>query len=114
MSDLIWPSCSNGANGLGPLRSVIVSLDGKIVVARGYHGGSPDAATNIKSASKSISSALVGIAVDKGVLEGVDQKNAPLASRATGRNIADPRMHAITIGNLLSMRAGLGRMSGPN
>ena len=56
------------ANQLGPLRSVLVSLDGKVVAARGYHGGSPDTSTNIKSASKSIISALVGIAIDKGVL----------------------------------------------
>ena len=73
------------ANQLGPLRSVIVSLDGKVMAARGYHGGSPDAATNIKSASKSIISALVGIAIDKGVLEGVDQKIAPiLVARPAG------------------------------
>ena len=38
------------ANQLGPLRSVVVSLDGKVVAARGYHGGSPDTASNIKSA----------------------------------------------------------------
>ena len=35
------------ANQLGPLRTVIVSLDGKEVAARGYHGGSPDISTNI-------------------------------------------------------------------
>src|SRR5688572_8078722 len=69
------------ANQLGPLRSVIVSLDGKEIAARGYHGGSPDTATNIKSASKSIISALVGIAIDKGVLDGVDQKIAPILIR---------------------------------
>jgi CubicO group peptidase (beta-lactamase class C family) len=101
------------ANQLGPLRSVIVSLDGKAIAARGYHGGSPDASTNIKSASKSIVSALVGIAIDKGVLEGVDQRIAPLLKRDLPDN-PDPRINDITIGNLLSMQAGLGRMSGPN
>ena len=101
------------ANQLGPLRSVVVSLDGKVVAARGYHGGSPDTATNIKSASKSIISALVGIAIDKGVLEGVDQKIAPMLARDLPDN-PDPRINEITIGNLLSMQAGLGRMSGPN
>ena len=101
------------ANQLGPLRSVIVALDGQVVTERGYHGGSPDAATNIKSASKSIISALVGIAIEKGVLEGVDQKIAPLLARDLPEN-PDPRIHEITIGNLLSMQAGLGRMSGPN
>jgi CubicO group peptidase (beta-lactamase class C family) len=101
------------ANQLGPLRCVIVSLDGKEIAARGYHGGSPDAATNIKSASKSIISALVGIAIDRGVLEGVDQKIAPLLQRDLPDD-PDPRMADITIGNLLSMQAGLGRTSGPN
>jgi CubicO group peptidase (beta-lactamase class C family) len=101
------------ANQLGPLRSVLVSLDGKVIAARGYHGGSPDASTNIKSASKSIISALVGIAIDKGVLEGVDQKIAPILARDLPDN-PDPRINEITIGNLLSMQAGLGRTSGPN
>lgn len=101
------------ANGLGPLRCVVVAVDGREVVARGYHGGSPDRATNIKSASKSVISALVGIAIDKGVLEGADQKIAPLLARDMPDN-PDPRMADITIGNLLSMQAGLGRTSGPN
>jgi len=101
------------ANQLGPLRCVIVSLDGKEIAARGYHGGSPDVSTNIKSASKSVISALVGIAIAKGVLEGVDQKIAPILAGDLPAN-ADPRIQNITIGNLLSMQAGLGRMSGPN
>jgi CubicO group peptidase (beta-lactamase class C family) len=58
-------------------------------------------------------SALVGIAIDKGVLEGVDQKIAPILARDLPDN-PDPRMSEITIGNLLSMQAGLGRTSGPN
>ena len=101
------------ANQLGPLRCVIVALDGKEVAARGYHGGSPDISTNVKSASKSIISALVGIAIDRGVLEGVDQKIAPLLARDLPDD-PNPRIHDITIGNLLSMQAGLVRTSGPN
>lgn len=101
------------ANQLGPLRCVVVAVNGREIAARGFHGGSPDAATNIKSASKSVISALVGIAIDKGALEGVDQKIAPLLARDMPDS-PDPRMAEITIGNLLSMQAGLGRTSGPN
>ena len=101
------------ANQLGPLRTVIVALAGREIAARGYHGGSPDISTNIKSASKSIISALTGIAIDRGVLEGVDQKIAPLLARDLPDD-PDPRIQNITIGNLLSMQAGLGRTSGPN
>ena len=95
------------------LKSVVVARDGEIVEARGYRGNDPDTPTNIKSASKSVMSALVGIAIDKGVLEGADQKIAPIL-QADMPDDPDPRMADITIGNLLSMQAGLGRTSGPN
>jgi CubicO group peptidase (beta-lactamase class C family) len=98
---------------LDPLKAVIVSRDGEIIGERGYRGNGLDAPTNIKSASKSVVSALVGIAIDKGVLEGVDQKIAPILRADLPAN-PDPRIADITIGNLLSMQAGLGRTSGPN
>jgi CubicO group peptidase (beta-lactamase class C family) len=101
------------AEALSPLRSVVVAQGGREIAARGYHGGAPNRPTNIKSASKSVMSALVGIAIDRGVLEGTEQKIAPLLQRDLPDN-PDPRMDAITIGNLLSMQAGLARMSGPN
>lgn len=120
---LAWPQVSQAtgilsivldkARELGPLRCVVVSLDGKEIAARGYHGGSPDQPTNIKSASKSVISALVGIAIDRQVLEGVDQKIAPVLARDLPDD-ADPRLAEVTVGNLLSMQAGLGRTSGPN
>ncbi|GGM16611.1 serine hydrolase domain-containing protein [Pseudomonas asuensis] len=58
-------------------------------------------------------SALVGIAIDKGVLKGTGQKIAPLLSRDLPAS-PDPRLREITIGNLLSMQAGLASTSGPN
>jgi CubicO group peptidase (beta-lactamase class C family) len=95
------------------LRTIIVSHRGKVLHERGYRGHSVAQPTNIKSASKSIMSALVGIALDKGILEGVDQKIAPLLKKDLPRN-ADPRLAEITIGHLLSMQAGLERTSGAN
>ncbi len=101
------------AEALEPLETVIVARDGKTLAERAYRGNSVDSSTNIKSASKSVISALVGIAIDKGVLEGVDQKIAPIL-RSYLPDEPDPRIEEITIGNLLSMQAGLGRTSGPN
>ncbi|MHC2300319.1 CubicO group peptidase (beta-lactamase class C family) [Rhizobium mongolense] len=98
---------------LKSLKTIIISRDGKIVAERGYRGHTASESTNIKSASKAIISALVGIAVSKGVLEGPDQKIAPIL-KADLPQSPDPRLNEITIGNLLSMQAGLGRMSGPN
>lgn len=98
---------------LDPLKTVIVARDGKIVAERGYGRNRVTDSTNIKSASKSIISALVGIAIDKGLLEGPDQKIAPIL-KADLPASPDPRINDITIGHLLSMQAGLGRLSGPN
>lgn len=98
---------------LQALKTVIVAQDGAVIAEQGYRGHSPSETTNIKSASKSIVSALVGIAIDRGLLEGPEQKIAPLL-KAELPSTTDPRINDITIGNLLSMQAGLGRLSGPN
>jgi CubicO group peptidase (beta-lactamase class C family) len=101
------------AAGLQPLRVVLVSRHGEMLEQRAFNGHSVSETTNIKSASKSIISALVGIAIDRGVLKGVDQEIASILKADLPKN-PDPRLAEITIGNLLSMQAGLSRMSGPN
>ncbi|WFU46802.1 serine hydrolase domain-containing protein [Sinorhizobium terangae] len=110
------PSLLEGLGGrqdLTSLKAVIIARNGEVVAERGYRGHTPEDSTNIKSASKSIVSALVGIAIDKGLLEGPDQKIAPILKSDLPAS-PDPRINDITIGHLLSMQAGLGRMSGPN
>ncbi len=99
------------AERLEPLETVIVAQRGAIVAERGYRGHATAAPTGIMSASKSVISALVGIAIAKGVLDGPDQPIAPLLTDDLPAN-PDPRLRAITIGNLLSMQAGLGSTSG--
>lgn len=101
------------AEELGPLETVVVAVDGDIVAERGYRGHRTTAPANIKSASKSVVSALVGIAIDKGLLRGVDQSIAEILSRDFPAD-PDARLETVTIGHLLSMQAGLGRTSGAN
>lgn len=101
------------AAALDPLKAVIVRRGGRVLGERGYRGNGLDQPTNIKSASKSIISALVGIAIERGVLDGVEQPIAPIL-RADLPADPDPRLDAVTIGHLLSMQAGLGRTSGAN
>ncbi|WP_029355074.1 serine hydrolase [Bosea sp. 117] len=111
-ADALAPILDRAAS-LPSLHAVRVAHDGRTIAARGYHGHAADGAGNIKSASKSVISALIGIAIEKGVLEGPDQKIAPLLEADLPAD-PDPRLKEITIGNLLSMQAGLGRTSGPN
>ena len=102
------------AERLPNLRSLIVMRDGEELVARRFNGGADlDRTVNIKSASKSVISALVGIAIERGVLAGTEQR---ALSELNGYAPADPdpRLRQITVGNLLSMQAGLERTSGAN
>ncbi|WP_256663952.1 serine hydrolase [Pseudomonas sp. 9Ag] len=82
-----------------------------MLAERGYRGHRTNSPTNIKSASKTILSALVGIAIDKAVLSGTDQ---PIADLIGGDFPAKPdaRLLQVTVGNLLSMQAGLGSPQG--
>jgi len=101
------------AETLAPLETLIIARDGEVLLERGFDGHRTTAPTNIKSVSKSIVSALVGIAIGRGLLEGPDQTIAPLLADKLPAE-PDPRLNNITLGNLLSMQAGLQRTSGPN
>ena len=101
------------ASRLDPLEAVIVTRYGEVLGERAYGSHSLAGSTNIKSASKTIVSALVGIAINKGLLTGVDQKIETVLQSEFPSN-PDPRLSEITIGHLLSMQAGLARMSGSN
>jgi len=101
------------AKNLPRLHALIVAREGKVHAEKGFRGPGLDTPVNIKSVSKSVIAALVGIAIGRGVLNG---PNARIASVLGERlpTSADPRLGRITIGHLLSMRAGLQRTSGRN
>lgn len=96
------------------LRSLLVLRDGETLAAHRFNGGPPlDRPVNIKSASKSVLSALVGVAIARGVLSGADQSVLSVL-QADAPADPDPRLRRLTVGQLLSMQAGLERTSGPN
>ncbi len=101
------------ARSLPRLHSVIVARDGVALSEQVLRGPSLDTPVNIKSASKSVLAALGGIAIGRGLFAGVDQPiSAFLADRFPAS--PDPQLATVTIGNLLSMQAGLGSTSGAN
>jgi len=87
------------------LTSLIVSHNGRLVRERYYHGLRPGQAVNIKSASKSILSALVGIAVREGKF-GEQSRMSDLLP-VEFRDITDPVKRSLTVRNFLTMKAGL-------
>src|SRR5687768_14550103 len=88
------------------LRSLLVSIDGRLVTERYFRGATRTRRANIKSASKSIVTMLVGIAIRDGHLRGVDQRIEGFFPDDL-KTAVDARKRAITIGHLLSMRSGL-------
>jgi len=101
------------ARGLDALRSMIVTRNGTPLIEEVFSGGPLTRGVNVKSASKTVLSVLVGIAIDKGELDGPDQLIAPLLPNDVPDD-GDPRLARVTIGNLLSMQSGLERTSGGN
>lgn len=109
--DLQLSALLDRAESLAFLETVLIAREGEVLAERGFRGHGLSDPTNIKSASKSVMSALVGIAIGRGVLNGVDQRIAPLL-RDDIPSAADPRVEQITVGHLLSMQAGLRPTSG--
>ncbi|MDU7522966.1 MAG: serine hydrolase [Roseomonas mucosa] len=95
------------------LHTLIVAQEGRTLLEEGLRGPGPDRPVNVKSVSKSVLSLLVGAALARGVLRGLDQPVAPVLGGLVPAE-ADPRVRDITLEHLLSMRAGLERTSGEN
>lgn len=92
-------------DSLPKLRSLIVAWRGNVAVERYYNGATSRSPANLKSASKSIISALVGIAIARGDIAGIDQ---PIGSLLVAETKGlDSAKRAITVEDLLTMRAGL-------
>lgn len=94
------------AAALPRLHNLIVARHGEVVAERHFRGPRPDVPANVKSVSKSLLSALVGIAVAEGHLEGPDQPVAPFFTDYLDAD-AERERRVITLGHLLSMSAGL-------
>jgi CubicO group peptidase (beta-lactamase class C family) len=91
---------------LRTVHSLLVVRHGALV-AEGYYGGFDRTRLNdLRSVTKSVTSLLVGIAIARGDLPGVRQRLAAYYPAETGRG-ADPRLQAITLEDLLTMRSGL-------
>jgi CubicO group peptidase (beta-lactamase class C family) len=93
------------AGELPSLRSLIVQWKGEIVSERYFNGATPASRANIKSVSKSVISTLIGIAIARGEIDSTNQPISQLL-RAETRGL-DSVKRAITVSQLLSMRAGL-------
>ena len=116
----LWPVSTPEAQGLDPdlvaelyfnasqletAYSLLTFKNGYLVAEDYFHIGHPKRQFNIHSVTKSITSALVGIAIEEGCISGVDQKMMDFFPELRSQ-IKDPRKFDITIQQMLQMRAG--------
>jgi CubicO group peptidase (beta-lactamase class C family) len=85
--------------------SVLVVRNGYMVADAYVHPFRPGSQHVIHSCTKSIVSALVGIAIDKGYIESADQPIVELFPERTAAN-PDANKKAMTLENLLTMTSG--------
>jgi CubicO group peptidase (beta-lactamase class C family) len=88
------------------VHSVLLYLHGKLVLEEYFYGYSVDRQHQLRSATKSVVSALAGIAIDRGAIAGVDARVLPMMIY-TSYEHPDPRKAAMTLDNFLSMSSGL-------
>jgi CubicO group peptidase (beta-lactamase class C family) len=99
------------ARSLGQLNALVIAQGGEVVLAEAFRGPPVERAVNVKSVSKTIVAALLGAALDRGEVAGVDATLGELVPELIPAD-ADPRVASITLEDLVTLRAGLERTSG--
>lgn len=93
-------------NSYSDIHSIVIAKDGKLVYGKYFNGWNKDSVHDSRSAFKSITSLLAGIAVDKGFIKDVNQRVYaffPEYQHFSGNNAWKKDM---TIEHLLRMTAG--------
>ncbi|MEX0619091.1 MAG: serine hydrolase [Pseudohongiellaceae bacterium] len=108
-----FTSAHEAALRLPRIHSLLISQGGELIFEEYYNGRDRWQPDNMKSASKSVISALMGIAIDQGHVEGVNQPIVDFFPELLSGE-ANAAKRAITIEDLLTMQAGLESTSNRN
>lgn len=95
-----WPKMSPSGNYALP-----VVKNGYLIAEKYFDEGSVEQKNELQSATKSVTSALVGVALEQGYLSSVDQKMIESFPAFSGQ-VDHPRKEQITIRDMLQMRSG--------
>jgi CubicO group peptidase (beta-lactamase class C family) len=117
-----WRTAAPAAQGMDPavlddldtkvpayhsqVRSLLVVRHGYLVYEHYWQGFDQSDGHDVRSVTKSVVSALVGIALGEGKLKGLDQTVGELLARHLPKD-ADPRLARVTLQQLLTMTSGL-------
>jgi CubicO group peptidase (beta-lactamase class C family) len=88
------------------VRSVLVVRHGYLVYEHYWHGLDAASGHDVRSVTKSVIGALVGIAIAEGKIESLEQTVGELLPAQLPKD-ADPRLSKVTVRQLLTMTSGL-------
>jgi CubicO group peptidase (beta-lactamase class C family) len=104
MQTMIENKISSGSLGLSTIDAVLVSVEGETKLAHYRNGSKPEDALHVVSVTKSVASALIGIAIDEKIISGLDATLPELLPRY-GKYLTGEEK-SITLRQLMSMTAG--------
>lgn len=88
------------------VHSVLIAKDGRLVSENYFAGFRRNTPHDLRSATPLVTALLSGIAIDRGLLPGVDTPVRPLFTEYDTLQNPDPRKSLITVRHLLTMTAG--------
>ncbi len=88
------------------LHSLLIVRHGDLVFERYFDGWNADRLHTLQSVTKSFTSALVGIAIERGAIESVDQRVLDFFESSEGIAHLDERKRRLRLEDLLTMRSG--------
>lgn len=92
------------ANDINDLYSLLIGRNGELFIENYYNGFGPDSLHDVRSVTKSITSILVGIAIDKGYITSTDNLIHEYLNPIVNIFPSDKLM--ITVNHLLTMSGG--------
>ncbi|QQA42924.1 serine hydrolase domain-containing protein [Pelagovum pacificum] len=108
-----WADLPSLAAELDQFHAIAVAHRGELVLEEAVRGPSVDTPANIKSVSKTIVAGLLGSVLQSGEIADISATLEDVAPNLIPGD-ADPRVGSISMEDLVTLRAGLERTSGPN
>lgn len=103
----IYQLFSQMKNGKHKVHSILLVKNGQLVIEEYFDDYTVNKQHDLRSVTKSITSLLMGIALDKGFIGSIDDPFSKYINQPTPRKNQDSRKEQITIRHLLTMSTGL-------
>ena len=101
------PTMPNGSRKIENIDSILIAREGRLVFEEYFNYHSRTNAHDVASVSKSITSILIGLAIEQRHIVSIQDKVLTFFPEYTSLKVEDPRKEDITIEDLLTMRSGL-------